>query len=128
MKILTRITFVSSFIFVHLAMANNNLNLHVAAAEGKLEEVKVLIEDYKYDINLQDSSLGMTALHYALFNEECDVAFYLMNKGAQIDLIAGFYNANAADLINSGYCYDEFILWFSLGLRKIHLPNIYGNP
>jgi ankyrin repeat protein len=107
MKILARIIIISHFVFVNAVLAVDFCQLHTAAAEGKLKKVIELIEEYNFDIDKQDKSLGMTALHYALLNEQCEVAKYLIKKGARTDLIAAFYEVTAAGLISSGCCQGQ---------------------
>jgi ankyrin repeat protein len=66
--------------------------LMVAASEGKLNSVKVLL-DLKVDIEKKDNK-GDTALHMALRQNHDEVALLLVKQGARVDIIDRFgYNA-----------------------------------
>lgn len=104
MKILARTLFISCLILVNAVSAKDNYPLLLASATGDLNGAIRLVEEFNYDINGQDGSLGMTALHYSLWNKKCDVAKYLINKGARIDIKVSFYNEDAAEIIAQGFC------------------------
>lgn len=63
--------------------------LHVAAMYGRLECLKVLIQTYNVDVNLQSED-GFTALHMAINKNNEMVAYdcikYLIEQGAELDL------------------------------------------
>lgn len=59
--------------------------LHWAADRGSLEIVKYLIDNLKANVNLRDIN-GQTPLHYAVSCEYDDVASYLIEAGADVDL------------------------------------------
>ena len=66
--------------------------LHIAAQEGDLAAVETLIKE-GYDVNLFDSDLSRTPLHYAAIEEHIDIVRFLIAAGA---------NVNAHDLESIG--------------------------
>lgn len=58
--------------------------LHFAADEGNLEKVIELIDE-GYDVNLFDSDLSLTPLHYAVRGGFIEVSQYLLNNGANVN-------------------------------------------
>ena len=56
-----------------------------AALDGKLEQVKTLIEQEGVDINARESEIGATALMGASMEGHLEVVQYLIDKGADID-------------------------------------------
>lgn len=61
----------------------NNTPLHIAAATGQLEVVRILL-DYNLDIDAQNSR-DASPLHLAIENHHPDVAALLVNHGASLD-------------------------------------------
>lgn len=55
----------------------------MAAANGHLDIVKLLIEKFNININLQNSS-GNTALHWAAVNGLKEIVAYLISKKADV--------------------------------------------
>ena len=61
-------------------------SLYLAAKKGSLEEVRRFIAD-GVDINQQDSG-GFTALHAAIMHQHREVARYLVEQGADVNVAA----------------------------------------
>jgi ankyrin repeat protein len=59
--------------------------LHVAASKGQLEMVKELVKR-GMDINARGGIAGGNALHSAVANNHAEVAKYLLNAGAEMDV------------------------------------------
>ena len=59
--------------------------LHIAALEGNLNLCKVLIEKYKFDVNMAEN-LGSTALHHSAKNGSYELFTYFADMGADIYL------------------------------------------
>lgn len=62
--------------------------LHVAASFGKLEIVQALVERFKMDINLRGGTSDSSPLDRACADGQYEVAKYLLDKGAEIDISA----------------------------------------
>jgi ankyrin repeat protein len=58
--------------------------LHIAADDGDLNRVKVLVES-GYDVNAFDEDLSLTPLHYAVKNGHIEVVKYLLSVGANVN-------------------------------------------
>jgi ankyrin repeat protein len=59
--------------------------LHIAASEGRLEIVRMLVEDFGLDLNAGDSVSGGAPIHSAALEGRYDVVAYLLNRGATLD-------------------------------------------
>lgn len=62
--------------------------LHVAASFGKLEIVQALVERFGMDINLRGGTSESSPLDRACTDGQYEVAKYLLDKGAEIDISA----------------------------------------
>ncbi|GLU07653.1 hypothetical protein SLE2022_246030 [Rubroshorea leprosula] len=56
--------------------------LHYAAAGGKTQIVKFLVEEAKLEVDIKDFNSNSTPLHHAIFEEHLPTAVYLLEKGA----------------------------------------------
>ena len=56
-----------------------------AADQGRIEDVKSLLNDESVDINEKDRSPGSTALHWASYKGHRDVVELLLENGADIE-------------------------------------------
>ncbi|KAK4476064.1 hypothetical protein MN116_001291 [Schistosoma mekongi] len=71
---------------------NGYTPLHLASQDGRLEIVKLLVEEYKAQVDTPAKD-GLTPLHLAVQEDKVNVAEYLLNAGASVDkktLKAGF--------------------------------------
>jgi len=59
--------------------------LIAAAQRGNLEKIKAVMEDDKYEVDVAESRMGCTPLHYACFYNHVNIAEYLINASAPID-------------------------------------------
>jgi ankyrin repeat protein len=66
-----------------------------ASKRGALEVVKAVLHDHPEIINLRDE-LGATPLHHAAFGGHCDVAQFLVQRGADINAIDSKFGATPA--------------------------------
>ena len=88
MKKIQRIilAFMLGIVPIQSALADSKADaLFNAAQNGKLEQVKTLIEKEGVDINARESEIGATALIGASFKGHLEVVQYLINKGADIN-------------------------------------------
>lgn len=88
MKKIQRIilAFMLGIVPLQSALADNKVGALVnAALDGKLEQVKTLIEKEGVDINVRESKIGATALMIASGKGHLEVVQYLINKGADIN-------------------------------------------
>ena len=60
--------------------------LHVAASFGKLDIVRLLVEQYGLDVNRQGGTSHSSPLHRAACDGQFEVVRYLLDKGATCDL------------------------------------------
>jgi len=118
---------------------NNKTALMVAAEEGPLENVKLLVE-HSADINARDDK-GLNALFHAVENRQFEKAYYLLEHGADYR-ISGYKYASLtqssflqelSDSRNWGFNEQgeaeraKVLQWFSD--RNIKLPpRSYENP
>ena len=59
-------------------------NLRTAAEYGQVEIILGLLEDQSLDINAEDKSTGLTALHHAAKTDQLRVAQVLLDRGADL--------------------------------------------
>ena len=57
--------------------------IHVAAINGDLKIIKLLVNDQKVNLNVPDKS-GKSALCYACYHQKTKVAHFLFEKGAKL--------------------------------------------
>lgn len=78
--------------------------LLICAAENRFAEAKHLVES-NVDINcISNDNIKFTPLHYALLNRNCELAEYLINNGAQTDIVGTTLSKSAAHLIKDNFC------------------------
>src|SRR5436190_1471664 len=133
MKTINCLTVIFSILIATAGLAGKDAEMRLlsAAAEGKLDIVKTLIKERETDIEacatingncvdaqslrtelapFIDNKYGaydMTALHYALRNNRCEIVRYLLQKGAAVDIFAGCPKVSAEQLIEDGHCHDK---------------------
>lgn len=64
--------------------------LHSAAYNGRIDEVKKLIELINEDVNGKDPACGYTPLHVAVLGRHEKIVEFLMKAGAKDDIVGGF--------------------------------------
>ncbi|KAI9005202.1 ankyrin repeat-containing domain protein [Gaertneriomyces semiglobifer] len=67
---------------------SEELGLHAASQRGDLIRIKELIESGQAHATDKDGE-GITALHWAAINNHLDVAKYLLDMGAEVDIAGG---------------------------------------
>lgn len=75
---------------------NNNEDrtiLHIAALKGFEDLIRLLVEQYDADINIEDK-LGEVPLHVAVDNHHIQIARYLVEKGSD-------YSEDVVDILGS---------------------------
>ena len=75
-------------------------HLHHAAANGEIEQVKLLISQGA-DVNVKDSA-GQTPLHYAARKGHKEIVELLLAQGADVNLGEKYYNRTAVELAVKG--------------------------
>ncbi|MDR2762063.1 MAG: ankyrin repeat domain-containing protein, partial [Planctomycetaceae bacterium] len=58
--------------------------LHRAVAQGKLDDVKILIDEKKIDVNIKNK-IDIIPLHYAVSRGDLEIVKYLIDKDADVN-------------------------------------------
>ena len=65
-----------------------NSKLVKAIRDGSLDQVKQLLDVDGIDVNLREAN-GLTYLHTAVFNNQVEIAKYLLSKDAEVGVLGG---------------------------------------
>ena len=65
-----------------------NFKLIKAIRDGSLDQVKQLLDVDGLDVDLKEAN-GLTYLHTAVFNNQVEIATFLLSKGAEVGVLGG---------------------------------------
>ncbi|CAE6515305.1 unnamed protein product [Rhizoctonia solani] len=69
-----------------MALADANKNIWIAAGDGDLERVKILVEEQGVSPNAADDVIGYTPMHAASSYGHIQILTYLISKGGDVNV------------------------------------------
>lgn len=123
-SIVTVFSIVSGMLLSSVNVGAVHTPLHDVAERGEFQNFKALCEKRPKWINEQDEE-GMTPLYQAVINKRWDIAKYLIERGADVNL-KNKYGCNALQCALCGYIDVDLVKCFVDHHADLNAKNRYG--
>ncbi len=92
--------------------------LHMAAAYGRPESAKLLIDEYDAEINLAEDTYGATALHLAAWQGHIEIVKVLLEQNASVNAQDG--KGNTPLHVTSSESIAEILVNYNTSIRAVN--------